>query len=353
MQARDLIGFDEHSDGLKSFVALRAFVSQKAEREEVKPIVLIDEAELHLHYDAQADLIGVFEGQEEAAQIIYTTHSAGCLPRDLSGVRAIVPEIEETDGGPKQKDHSEAINRFWTRGAGFSPLLMAMGAGAFAFAATRFALITEGMSDALLLPTLIREATGEGCLAFQPVPNFAQATGDEIKQFDLIAGRIAFLADGDEGGRRHVAKLIRHGMDPEQIVYVGNAEDSELSIEDLLVKSVYLRAVNEQLAAWEGIEYPAESLPEKGRSKAVEDWCSTQVGMDGEPVELSKVDVAQRVLDQRSPGTKLLAKSSAVKKINENALIVFNGAPERLKLLRDAAAKLAALAEDDDQGGRS
>lgn len=345
MQARDLIGFDEHSDGLKSFVALRAFVSRKTEREEIKPIVLIDEAELHLHYDAQADLVGVFEEQEEAAQIIYTTHSAGCLPRDLAGVRAIVPEVEETEKGSKQKDHSEAINRFWTLGKGFSPLLMAMGAGAFAFTATRFALITEGMSDALLLPTLIREATGDDRLAFQPVPNFAQATGDEIKQFDLMAGRIAFLADGDEGGRLHVAKLIRHEVDPDQIVYVGNAENSGLSIEDLLVKNVYLTAVNEQLKAWEGIEYPAELLPEKGRAKAVEDWCKSQIGKNGNPVTLSKVDVAQKVLDLRSRETKLLAKASAVKKINENALEVFRTAPARLKTLREAAAQLASMTE--------
>ncbi len=352
MQARDLIGFDEHSDGLKSFVALRAFVSRQTEREEIKPIVLIDEAELHLHYDAQADLIGVFEEQEEAAQIIYTTHSAGCLPRDLAGVRAIVPEIEETEDGPKQKDHSEAINRFWTLGKGFSPLLMAMGAGAFAFAATRFALITEGMSDALLLPTLIREATGEDRLAFQPVPNFAQATGDEIRQFDLVAGRIAFLADGDEGGRLHVAKLIRHEIDPEQVVYVGNAEDSGLSIEDLLVKNVYLAAVNEQLKAWEGIEYPAELLPEKGRAKAVEDWCKSQIGKNGGPITLSKVDIAQKVLDQRSRETKLLAKAPAVKKINENVLEVFRTAPERLKKLREAAAELASLTESRDTEAR-
>jgi putative AbiEii toxin of type IV toxin-antitoxin system len=348
MQARDLIGFDEHSDGLKAFMALRAFVARKADQTDIRPIVLIDEADLHLHYDAQADLVGVFEEQEEAAQIIYTTHSAGCLPRDLAGVRAIVPETEEVDGKTKQKDHSEAINRYWTMGKGFSPLLLAMGAGAFAFSSTQYALITEGMSDALLLPTLIREATGEDHLRFQPVPSFAEATPDEIKQFDLIAGRIAFLADGDEGGRKHVEKLTKNGIGKAQIVYVGDDEDSGFSVEDLLAKSVYLKAVNDELMAWEGIEYPADELPEKGRSKAVDDWCAQKTGRDGKPVELSKVDVAQRVLDQRSPEAKLLAKASTVKKINENVLAVFEGAPERMKRLREAAAELAAQGEGDD-----
>jgi predicted ATP-dependent endonuclease of OLD family len=349
MQAHDFIGFDDHSDGLKAFMALRAFISQQADPEGVKPIVLIDEADLHLHYDAQADLIAVFEEQDEAAQILYTTHSAGCLPRDLAGVRAIVPQTEEVDGRVVQKDHSEAINRFWTEGRGFSPLLLAMGAGAFAFAATQYAVITEGMSDALLLPTLLREATGERRLRYQPVPSFAEATADEIKRFDLIAGRIAFLADGDEGGRNHVERLIKNGISRGQVIYVGADDGSGLSIEDLLVKSVYLKAVNDELGAWHGISFPSDELPEKGRSKTVEDWCLQQTGRNGKPIELSKVDVAQRVLDQRSSGAKILAKKAAVKKINENVLAVFEGAPERLKQKREEAGE-GDIAQATDQG---
>lgn len=350
MQARDFIGFESHSDGLKAFVALRAFVSQETNSEGIKPIVLVDEADLHLHYDAQADLVGVFEEQEEAEQIIYTTHSAGCLPRDLAGVRAIVPQTEEIDGKTIQKDHSKAINRYWTTGKGFSPLLLAMGAGAFAFSATQYAVITEGMSDALLLPTLIREATEENHLRYQPVPSFAEATPDEIKRFDLIAGRIAFLADGDDGGRRHVEKLLKNGIAEEQVVYLGNDKNSGLSIEDLLAKSVYLKAVNDELGAWEGIEFPADELPDKGRSKLVEEWCAQRTGRDGKPVELSKVDVAQRVLDQRSSGAKLLARASTVRKAHENILAVLEGAAERMKRIREEAPERpSAVDEADDE----
>lgn len=342
MQAHDFIGFDDHSDGLKSFMALRAFVFQKGGQDDIKPIVLIDEADLHLHYDAQADLVGVFEEQDEAAQIIYTTHSAGCLPRDLGcGVRAIVPKTEEQDGKTVQKDHSEAVNRFWTKGRGFSPLLLAMGAGAFAFSATQYAVITEGMSDALLLPILIREATGEKRLRYQAVPSFAEATDDEIQRFDLIAGRIAFLADGDEGGRDHVQKLLDNGISEDQVLYLGDDPGSELAIEDLLAKSVYLTAVNKELHTWHGLEYPADQLPDKGRSRAVKDWCAQQTGRDGRPVKLSKVDIAQRVLDQRSPEIKLLARAPTVKKLNEKVLAVFESAPERMKQIREGTAEAA------------
>jgi hypothetical protein len=347
MQERDFIGFTDHSDGLKAFVALRAFVSRAAaEGNEVKPIVLIDEADRHLHYDAQADLISVFEEQDEAAQIIYTTHSAGCLPRDLGlGIRAIVPKPREVDGELRPGDHSEAINRFWTKGPGFSPLLLAMGAGAFAFAATQFAVVTEGMSDALLLPTLLREATGRDRLRYQAVPGFAEATPDEVNRFDLIAGRVAFLADGDDGGRKHVKKLLDNGIEEEQIIFLGDDPESGLSIEDLLPKDVYLNAVNGQLKTWHGIEFPAKILPAKGRSKTVEDWCEEQIGRNDKPIELSKVDVAQRVLDQRGPKTKLLAKAPTAKKLDKNINAVFDGAKERMKRLRERAAEVEAVTE--------
>ncbi len=349
MQEDDWIDLSGHSDGLQQFMALRAFIWQADHV--IKPIVLLDEADRHLHYDAQADLVGVFEEQEEAGKIIYTTHSAGCLPRDLGlGIRAIVPETKEVEGKLVQQDHSRAVNRFWTEGRGFSPLLLAMGAGAFAFSATQWAVVTEGMSDALLLPTLIREATGEERLRYQPVPSLAEATSDEIANFDLVGGRVAWLVDGDDGGKKHFKRLTKHGFHEEQVLFLGGNESSELAIEDLLDGTVYLKAVNEELKAWHGLEFPASELPEKGRSKAVEDWCDRQVGAGGREVKVSKVDVAQRVLDQLSPRKKLLAKDhrKTLKDLHKEIIAVFEGAPKRMKQLR-LAAKEAALLQPEPE----
>jgi len=149
----EFFDIDEHSDGLLQFVALRSFVEE--ERREGRPIVLlIDEAETHLHYDAQADLVSVFEEQSEALAVIYTTHSAGCLPRDIGvGIRAVAPAYADKDGVRKQTDISQIISSIWEQGQDFSPLLLLLGASAFAFSATRFAAITEGPSDAMLLPS--------------------------------------------------------------------------------------------------------------------------------------------------------------------------------------------------------
>jgi energy-coupling factor transporter ATP-binding protein EcfA2 len=348
MQAHDYITFENHSDGLRQFIALRAFLARVGRT--IAPIILIDEAETHLHYDAQADLVGVFEEQEDAAQIIYTTHSAGCLPRDLGlGIRAIVPELLTNSKGEKvQGDHSRVINKFWTEGRGYSPLLLAMGAGAFAFSATQKAVITEGMSDVLLLPTLIREATGKERLSYQPAPSFAEADPDQIRDFDLIAARIAFLADGDEGGRAHVKQLRDNGILDQQICYLGGAEDSGLSIEDLLDRGIYLKAVNAELHNWHQIEYPAQELPKVGRSSAVKKWCQEKSAELSKDIEVSKVDIAQRVLDQRGQEVGLLDEQYRQFLIDLDAEFnkIFEESHDRIKRLMQALADAEAASAD-------
>ena len=113
--------FDERSAGLRMFVALTAFLA--ARNTGRATILLIDEAETHLHIDAQADLVQMFAKQDKADKIIYTTHSPGCLPADLGvGIRAVVPDTEET---------SHVENSFWRQeGGGFTSLMFAMGASA-------------------------------------------------------------------------------------------------------------------------------------------------------------------------------------------------------------------------------
>ena len=76
---------DQRSEGLRWFLGLLAFLHVSV-RAEQGVVLLVDEAELHLHYDAQADLISELAQQSRVRSVIYTTHSAGCLPPDLSAV---------------------------------------------------------------------------------------------------------------------------------------------------------------------------------------------------------------------------------------------------------------------------
>jgi AAA ATPase domain len=157
----------ERSDGLKQFVSLFALVSQAVEPQR-DVVLLIDEAERHLHYDAQADLIQMLAKQGMARKVIYTTHSFGSLPEDMGlGVRIVSPIGEH---------ESKIVNDFWSQGgAGLSPLLLNMGAATMAFLPVRYCVLAEGAVDMLLLPSLFRELRAVETLGFQVAPGLAEA----------------------------------------------------------------------------------------------------------------------------------------------------------------------------------
>ena len=233
----DVTNISERSDGLKTFVALVAFL--EAAGHAVPPVLLIDEAETHLHYDAQADLVGALLKSVEAAQVLYTTHSPGCLPSDLgTGIRVVARD-------PYYLDASILKNNFWEgAGPGFSPLLFAMGAGAAAFSMCRSALLAEGASDMVLLPSLIRQATQLSDLDYQVAPGLANAHRSGIR-VEEIAARVAYLTDGDRGGADHRKALKAAGVDGSRIF----ALPKDQAVEDLVRPGDYLTVVNGFLEA--------------------------------------------------------------------------------------------------------
>jgi predicted ATP-dependent endonuclease of OLD family len=222
--------FDERSAGLKMFVALVAFLAVRDEQ--VPPVLLIDEAETHLHIDAQADLVNTFMTQQQAAKIIYTTHSPACLPPDLgSNIRAVVPD-------PNHEYRSVLQGSFWSSAAGFSPLMLAMGAGAAAFSTARYVVLAEGASEMLVLPSLIKSAIDVTDLAYQIAPGLSEVAPKMYPELDLAGARVAYLVDGDKGGLDRRAALIAGGVPEDRIVTL-----KPLTLENLLDASTYLKVI--------------------------------------------------------------------------------------------------------------
>ncbi len=299
-----LIPIAERSDGLKQFVALLAFVEQEAPGADI--VLLVDEAESHLHYDAQADLVQMFTNQQVVQKILYTTHSAGCLPGDLgAGIRVIEP-IGDPATPPEDWEHSRISNAFWAdrKGRGYSPLLMAMGASTFAFSATRRAVIGEGISEVILLPSLFREATGKESLTFQIAPGISTVSPERVTELDDAAARVVYLVDADEGGLKNREKLLEAGVVSEDIFVLGiddvgvlDAPDAAanppepLAVEDLVDFEVYIAAVNEEIAR-DGHAIAPEDIPGVARKRAVAAWCDER-GID---VPSERI-VSQRILD--------------------------------------------------------
>lgn len=227
---------EERSDGLRTFIALAAFL--EAQQFDVPPILLLDEAEMHLHLNAQADLVGVLLNQVKATQVIYTTHSPGCLPSDLgTGIRLVERVDSQTS---KIKSH------FWTNDApGYSPLLFSMGASAAAFSVCRRAVLAEGASDMVLLPTLFRLATGLGDLKFQVAPGLANARSHGMR-IEEVAARVVYLTDGDRQGRQYKKDLVNLAKVADDRIF---ALPADMATEDLLDVDFLLDVVTKMLPA--------------------------------------------------------------------------------------------------------
>ena len=283
---------EERSDGLRWFLALHAFLTARGKLE---PIVLVDEAETHLHYDAQADLVDALMTQRLASKVVYTTHSVGCLPPDLGcGLRAVL--IEE--GG----ELSRIANSYWSQPesddkVGYTPLLFAMGARLLSLTIPRYGVVTEGPADAILLPTLLRCVSGSAHLPYRVVPGLAELAASGVKSLLRQAGSVALLVDGDHAGLAMKSQLQRAGVDVHQILNLGSIKEN-CTLEDLLTPSALAAAVNHELDNW-GIgpfRVDPSKLPATMRWK----WLLEQGEATGTAIDrLSKPRVAQRVVDHQ------------------------------------------------------
>jgi predicted ATP-dependent endonuclease of OLD family len=300
----EFFSLDDRSAGLRMFIALRMFLARHTL--DVPPVLLVDEAETHLHYDAQADLIRVFEAQKQATQVVYTTHSIGCLPQDLGrGIRVVVPAPTGT---------RSSIENVWSRRdgktlPGASPLLLAMGASTIPLAPSRYVVIAEGLSDAMLGPSLLREATGLPTLGYQIVGGLAEATDDELRRLDLEAPRVAYLLDGDKAGGRLAKRLLKLGIPAEKIVS-WTSWSKAVQLEDLLDLKLYITAVNQYLLSWPpNLSGPsANSLKGATRPQALRAWCKKN--LVDEPSKTLIAEEVLRLVDIAGPNERTMLGST-------------------------------------------
>jgi len=257
----------DRSDGLKQYISLKAFLATRDFLSQ--PVLLIDEAEIHLHYAAQSDLIKEFEKQNEVNSIIYTTHSAGCLPSDLgTGIRSIEPIIQdEINIG-----YSQIKNSIWLNEGGFSPILFAMGANVIAFTLARKAIIAEGPSETILLPRMFREAMSLDYLDFQVAPGIASISKSDAKLFEFESAKTTYLVDGDKGGKENKKKLQKGGIDANMIVDLPD----KYSLEDFVKPEIIQKAINREFrkSGLKKIELDLSKIPENNRIGWFEKQCS-------------------------------------------------------------------------------
>jgi len=239
---------ERRSDGLRIFLALLAFLA----RHRVvggNAIVLVDELELHLHVDAQRQVVQWLEQQGQVGQILYSTHSPFALASDWTTLRAVRPD-------PVQRT-SHVNNRIWTdrttnQQEGLTRLLFQMGAGAAVFNAAQAILVTEGVTDIALLPRLLAESLGRPTLGVPTLPGYSEAK--TTLAFEAQGARVAYLFDGDKQGlmyQRQVRKALSRAKGGKTLADV-HPEDRDrvltlepgYDLEDYLHPGYYVQAIN-------------------------------------------------------------------------------------------------------------
>lgn len=304
----EFTSFAERSDGLRQFVALIAFANGAWSG---NPIMLIDEAEQRLHYDAQADLVQMLGRQEIASKIVYTTHSAGCLPEDLGNGVHLVHPIKGDDA------FSRINNTFWDDSTpGFTPLLFGMGASTMAFFPTRHALMVEGPSDMLLLPTMIRHALSLSVLGFQIVPGLSYSEG--LVQSPAMGKKsgVLFLVDGDPGGEKLRENIVQMKVPKADVFVLTNPDKSAVEVEDFVAPDLLVMAFNALCKKFHKSEgqITLDALPESSRMAWLEGRYKEQFKK-----KISKIAFAYEVLDlinnNRERSLIDATRASAFKKI--------------------------------------
>ena len=149
-----------------------------------------------------------------------------------------------------------------------------MGASAVSFTPSRRAVVGEGACEAILLPTLLRQASGVGRLDFQVVPGLAVVAEVGVAELQTQAGRVAYFVDGDEAGDAILDKLLSGGVDRSS-TYMLRDGDESWELEDMVDPHVYVAAVNAQISLWTTLEQPFSTDDLDGRfaTKSLADWC--------------------------------------------------------------------------------
>lgn len=121
----------------------------------------------------------------------------------------------------------------------------------------------------ILLPSLIRAATGIDVLPYQVAPGLSETSTSQYPDLDLQAARVAFVVDGDSGGIALKNRLVASGVPDDRIATLSN-----MTLEDLVDLPAYRTAVHEEAVAANSANIPEMPVGEFSapRANAVKAW---------------------------------------------------------------------------------
>lgn len=286
---------ERRSQGLRRMFEIIAFAAAKSAQSENRIVLLADEIEQHLHYDAQIDLVKWLETGGLNAQVIGTTHSLGCWPSDAGGQMNALQRVDTS---------TQIWQGPYTNEPGSKGIMSAVGASRAAFSFHRPVIFCEGRHDEMLLPGLFREAVPDMQDVWF-VGSLSQSKKSAPPAYPALPAE-AFLVDADSGGDDLKKRLTESDPTRAERVYRLDAGPANpVTLEDLLRIESVAKVVNEQ---W---PFDTDAPPLLDPTKPIVEQLRTAVGEAAETKgsdELGslKAAIAQDALERQRKGESAL-----------------------------------------------
>ena len=237
------INFDERSNGLKWYLCLFTQIFSRTNNSKVTNYcLLLDEPGVHLHVNAQKELLKLFENiSTENNQLIYTTH----LPTMIYGDKLYRTKYIIKD----EKENSIIGNKYYSiphkmKGKldTITPLLKSIGMNMNSYFLSfndKINLIVEGISDCYYIKGYLKI---KGISNFNIIPSSGVSNIHNIVSI-LIGWNCPFkvILDQDKAGRREYDVLCKSGLiKTNDVIFVNstNIEDKSINftIEEIFSK---------------------------------------------------------------------------------------------------------------------
>lgn len=286
------VDFDARSRGFKWFLSF--FLKYRAHHDgDLKnAIFIMDEPALFLHPKGQKDLLNYIEKLGRENQVIYSTHSPFMINR-LNGRRVRVVEKKFQEG---TVINSKGFTANWRH------LRTSLGivlSDSFYFADKT--LIVEGQEDVIYITALLKYFIETDKLSVDVNLLSILSAGGVANVYPMVQivkeeeRPLIVLIDSDS---QKVLNRLEKNLKRDEFSEIRNFESSAISIQDLLPKTLYEKAVNQYIG-----KLLADNVL-KSKSREKKDYkCSTDAGRDK---EVSQFVIANfEDVDKDSPISKV------------------------------------------------
>lgn len=246
-----LVPLNERSKGFQWFFSFDTTFLYETDGTFKNAIILLDEPGLHLHIDAQRDLLKRLREYAKGNQLIYTTHMPFMI--DMERLDTVRFCIENKEKGSRVTTDFEAADQP-TRFPIQAHLGMSMSQSLFV---GPFNLVMEGITDFWLLSTMASILRDGGIASLDERIVVTPAGGATKAAYvgTMLQGQqlhVLLLLDSDPEGQRTAKGLIKDWiLKARHVLLLGNlvGRKEHATLEDLFPVDFYLEYVNRAYAA--------------------------------------------------------------------------------------------------------